>query len=176
MRGFMGAYLDVWPRGSATAARGPRREERGATARLMLRFLDHATVEEVNRALRVPGETLVVRDHHDGRAVVVQLGEELHHLIAVARIEVSRGLVREQHAGLAGEGARDRDALLLTARKLAREMARAMAHADAFERGRDGGLPIGGRHAAIGEGKFHVLEDVEIADEVEALEDETDLL
>jgi hypothetical protein len=77
-------------------------------------------------ALRVFGEPRVVRHHADGRACAVQLAEEIHHRFAAARIEVAGRLVREQNQRLAGHRASDRDALLLTARELAREVLRAM--------------------------------------------------
>ena len=49
-------------------------------------------------------------------------------------VEVAGRLVGEQDRRLAGEGAGDRDALLLTARELAGQMLRAVRHADALER------------------------------------------
>ena len=44
---------------------------------------------------------------------------------------------------LAGDGARDRDALLLTARELAGQVLRAVRHADALERGVDALAALG---------------------------------
>ena len=50
-----------------------------------------------------------------------------------------------------------------------------MRHADLLERLVDPLLALGGRHAAVGQRQLDVLEDREVADEVEALEDEADL-
>src|SRR5207249_2536118 len=75
----------------------------------------------------------------------------------------------------AGDGPRHGDALLLPAGQLARQMFGAMRHADTFERRRDALPPLARGHSAIGEGKLDVLEDTQIADQIEALEDETDL-
>ena len=60
--------------------------------------------------------------------------EQIHHRFAVARVEVAGRFVGQEDRRLAGEGARDGDALLLAAGELARQMFRAMRHADALER------------------------------------------
>ena len=70
-------------------------------------------------APRVAGDVRLVRDHDDGDALVVQLLENVHDLDARAAIEIARRLVGEQHVGIVDEGARDGDALLLAAGKLA---------------------------------------------------------
>ena len=114
----------------------------------------------------------IVRDHADRRAGRVELLEQIHDRLAAARIEVSGRLVREQNQRLAGDGARDGDALLLTARELARKVLRAVRHADALERRFHALLALGRFHAAIGERQLDVLEDREVANQVEALEDE----
>ena len=43
-----------------------------------------ATVEEVDRAIGVLGESLVVRDHANGRTALVQFLEERHDGFAIA--------------------------------------------------------------------------------------------
>jgi hypothetical protein len=50
-----------------------------------------------------------------------------------------------------------------------------MAHAHALQRLLHALPPLRRRHAAVGQGELDVLEDGEVADEVEALEDETDV-
>src|SRR3979411_1611288 len=84
-------------------------------------------------------------------------------------------LVREQNERFPRDRACDGDALLLTARELAGKVLRAMRHADALERGFDTLLPLRRLHAAVGRGQLDVLEDGEVANQVEALEDEPDL-
>ncbi len=107
---------------------------------------------------------------------LVQVGQQLHHRLAVAGVEVAGRLVGEQDARAAGEGAGDGNALLLAAGKLVRQMPAAVAHADPLECLRRAALALGRRHvAAISKRQLDVLEDGEIADEVEALEDKTDL-
>src|SRR4029079_998955 len=51
----------------------------------------------------------------------------------------------------------------------------AMRHPDALERCRDTLAPLGAAHAAIGERQFDIFEDAQVANQVEALEDEPDL-
>src|SRR5471030_3101647 len=138
-------------------------------------FFDDASVEDVNAAVGVTGVARVVRHHADRGAGAVQLAEEVHDRFAAARVEVAGRLVREQDERLAGDGARHGDALLLTARELAGQMLRAMRHPDALERRFDALLALGGLHAAIGERQLDVLEHRQVADQVEALEDEPDL-
>src|SRR6185369_3682489 len=62
---------------------------------------------------------------------------------------------------------------LLTAGELARQVLRAMRHADALECIRNALLSLARAHAAIRQRQFNVLVDREVADQVEALEDET---
>ena len=90
-----------------------------------------------------------------------------------SRLPVGSSASRMQR--LAGDGARDGDALLLTAGELAGQVLRAVRHADALERRIDALLALRGLHAAVGERQLDVLIHGEIADQVEALEDEADL-
>src|SRR5260370_32705000 len=88
-----------------------------------LRFLHDAAIEQMNVALgeiRVP---LIVRTHANGRAVAVQIAQQLHDRLAVLRIEVSSRLVSHQNQRIANQRTCHRDALLLTARELRRVVA-----------------------------------------------------
>src|SRR2546423_15207923 len=134
-----------------------------------------APVEEMDCAIGVLGKTGVVRDHADGRAAVVHLLEERNAGLAVTRIEVARRFGGEQDRRLARESARDRDTLLLTAGELTRKMLPAMAHADALQRFEHETLALARGHAAISERQLNVLVNGEIADQVKALENESDL-
>src|SRR5690606_5751194 len=96
-------------------------------------LVDDPPVEHVDLAVRVIRVARIVRDHADRRAVGVQLGEERHHRLAVLRVEVTGRLVREQDRRLADQRTRDRDALLLTARKLRRVVAQPVRHTHALE-------------------------------------------
>src|SRR5574338_581789 len=138
-------------------------------------FFDYAAVEQVNRALGVTRVSRVVRDHADGGTFTVQLVEQLHDRFAVLGVQVSRGLVRQQNGRRARDGPGDGDALLLTAGELARQVLGAVRHAHLLERGHHAFLPLGGFHAAVRQRQFHVFIDGQVANQVEALEDEPDL-
>src|SRR5260221_4792031 len=54
----------------------------------------HQAVVQRDDARRVRGDVVLVRDHHDGLAVrLMQVGEDLHDLLARGRVEVAGGLV-----------------------------------------------------------------------------------
>src|SRR5690606_5832805 len=72
-------------------------------------------------------------------------------------------------------GSRDSHALLLAARELTRQVFGPMGHLDALEGGKYAVLSLAGRHAAVGERQLDILIDAQVADEIEALEDEADL-
>src|SRR3954454_24964266 len=141
----------------------------------LVRLLDDAAVEEVYGAVGVAREARVVRDHADGRAAAVQLAQELHHRLAVLRVEVAGRLVGEEDRRLARERARTRDALLLAAGELRGIVLHPVQHADALQRRLDAPLPLRRRELAKRQRQVDVLRDGEIADEVERLEDEADL-
>ena len=63
-----------------------------------------------------------MRDHDDGDAVLVELLEHCHDFDAGPAVEIAGRLIGEHYRGLVDNGARDRDALLLTAGKLAGKM------------------------------------------------------
>src|SRR5262249_43415014 len=94
---------------------------------------------------------------------------------AVDRVEVSGGLVGEEDERRARDRARDRDTLLLTARELRGKVFHPVRHADLLERLVHALLALVGGHAAVRQRKLHVFVDRQVADEFEALEDESDL-
>jgi hypothetical protein len=118
--------------------------------------------------------TRIVSNHANGRALLVKLSEQFHNCLAVCRVKVSRGLIREQDERIARDGASNCNALLLTARELTREVFRAMRHAYAFKRSHDARLALRGLHTTIGQGQLNVLENVQVPDQIEALKYETD--
>jgi hypothetical protein len=69
-----------------------------------------------------PGTFRVVSDEHDGGAPVVDLLQQVHDLARHERIEVARGLIRPYQRRIAGNRARDGDALLLAAAELRAQM------------------------------------------------------
>src|SRR6516165_4456801 len=119
-------------------------------------------------------ETLIVGNHANCGAALMQLTEQMHDSFAVVRIEIASRLVREQNRRPAGERARDCDALLLAAGKLAWQMFCSMRHSHALQRFSYERFAVTGTGTAIRERQFHVFKNCQIADQVETLEDETD--
>ena len=72
----------------------------------------------------------LVRHHDDRDAFVVERLENFHHFDACPAVEVPGRLVREQHFRIVDQRARDGDALLLAAGKLARRVIAAPLQAD----------------------------------------------
>ncbi len=105
----------------------------------------------------------------------MQFAHQFHHRFTVGRVEVSGRLVSEQDAGLSTDCACDCDALLLTAGQLAGQVLRTMRHADSLECFSNAFLAFAGAHAAISQRQFDVLINGQVADEVEALKDKSDL-
>jgi len=138
-------------------------------------ILHDPAVEEVDDAVGVAGVALGVGDHHDGGALLVELGEQVHHLLAVLGVEVTGGLVGEDELGIGDHGASDGDTLLLTARELLREVLGTVRDGHPFHHGRDPLLALGSTDFHVLERQLDVLIDVQLVDEVEALEYEADI-
>ena len=81
---------------------------------------EHALLE-VALDVRARGGARVVRDHHDRLLeVAVQRLQQVQDLLGALRVEVAGRLVGHQHRRVGDDGARDGDALLLSARELPR--------------------------------------------------------
>ena len=136
-----------------------------------------SAVAERDDPAAVAGDVGLVRDEHDGQAVLgVEALEDVHDLDARARVEVARRLVGEQDRGIVHERPRDGDALLLAARELVRVVARAVAQTDGGERRERARAALRGRRrrALVQQRQLHVLERARAREQVEALEDEPD--
>ncbi len=146
---------------------------------MSLQFWQHIlhdpAVEKVDDAVGVARVALRVGDHHDGGALVVQLGEQVHHLLAVLGVEVASGLVGEDELGVGDHGAGDGHALLLSARELLREVLGAVGDGHPLHHRRDPLLALRGTDVQVTQRQFDVLIDVQLVDEVEALEYEADV-
>src|SRR5437588_7840660 len=122
--------------------------------------------------LGMAGETLIVRHHADGGAFAMELLQQFHYRFSISGIEVSGWFIRQQDRWFACQRAGHSHTLLLTAGELRRIVAHAMRHSYLLQRFMNSLFALGGTHLAIGERQLDVLVDGEIADEVEALEDE----
>ena len=108
--------------------------------------------------------------------ISLMLLEQVHDLARHQRVEVAGGLVRQHQLRVAGERARDGHALLLAARELRRDVLHARGQADDLQRVGDALVALRGLHAAVAQRHVDVVVDVEVGHQVEALEDEADLL
>ena len=88
------------------------------------------TVANEDDAMRVHGDVVLVRDQHDGVALLMQPLEQRHDFVAGGGIEVAGRLVREQNRGSIHQRARDRDTLALTTRALVRLVMHALLEID----------------------------------------------
>src|SRR6476620_10417147 len=84
-------------------------------------------------AVRMLSETLIVRDHTNRGAGLMQFAEQMHDGFTVVRIQVTGRLVGKQNRWSAGKRASDCDALLLPPRELTRQVFCPMRHAHALQ-------------------------------------------
>ena len=83
---------------------------------------------------RAPARSRVVGDHDDGLAAVDELVEQVRSTAsAVCEVQVAGRLVGDQDRRVVGQGAGDRDALLLPARGRRRQLAGLVGHLDLLE-------------------------------------------
>ena len=163
-----------WLGGGSKGA--PRHRSHGALfLQFVFQVVDYLAVEEVDGALGDGGVFGAVGDHDDGGAFGVEFGEEAHHLASVLAVEVAGGLVGEDELGMAHTGTGDGHTLLLAAAELLREVVGAVTDVHALEHGGDTLFALASPHVEVFEWQLDVLEDVEFVDEVEALEDESDI-
>ena len=71
-------------------------------------LVHHATVEQVDLAVGVLRVARIVRHHADRRAVAMEFAHEVHHRLAVHRVEVARRFVGEEDRRVAGLDAAQR--------------------------------------------------------------------
>ena len=136
----------------------------------------HLAVQQVDLPVRARRALRAVRDHHDGGAAAVDVLQQVEDLARHQRVEVAGRLVRQDEPRVARQDARDGDALLLAARELRGQVAQARGEADERQRALDPLLAVGRGQAAVAQRHVDVVEHVEVGDQVEALEDEPDLL
>src|SRR5579864_9193313 len=92
--------------------------------------VDDEAVAHVQDAMSIRGRFRIMRDHHDGLAQIpIELAKEAENALGTFRVEIARGLVRENDFRLADNGASESDALLFAAGKLRRLVLQAFAEA-----------------------------------------------
>ena len=136
---------------------------------------EHSPIQHVYRSLGMQFVSGIVRDHADRRSLFVQGAEELHHGGTIRRVQVSRRFVGQQYHRLAGHGARDGHALLLATGQLRREVRGPVTHCHTIECVVDSPPPLRFAHATVEQRKLHIFVRCEVANQVERMEDESDL-
>jgi hypothetical protein len=135
--------------------------------------LHDSTIEKVHRAIRLKRVSRIVGYHADRRAVAVQSLQKFHNGLTIPRVQISRGLVRQQDRRLAGKCPGYSDALLLASGELRRIMLHPVNHLNFFQSLLNPSLPFDRRDAAIGQREFDVFSHREIANQIEGLENES---
>ena len=100
----------------------------------------------------------MVRDEHDRHAALpAEACDGGDDLVAAARVEHGRGLVKDDDLRAHGDDARDRDALLLPAGEQVRGMGAVFVHADLLQGLVDTLADLRARHAEVFRGEGHVV-------------------
>ena len=137
--------------------------------------ISERAIAQGEHAIAAACEAEMVGDEDGGQAMLaLEALEQAEDGLGRGLVEIAGGLVGEQDGGFGDEGARERDALLLAARELARAMPGAIGEADGGEPGQRrtarccGGRPAGEqRHGDVfggGELREQVVELPEVAD------------
>src|SRR5580698_6430242 len=77
-------------------------------------------IGDIDDAVPVLGILLVVSHLNDRGSLVIQALEEIHDLLALARMQIAGGFIGQDDFGTRNDGPRDSHQLLLAARKLVR--------------------------------------------------------
>src|SRR5215211_4797053 len=155
---------------------GPVRLGVGEEGLRVGRLDDPAAVHEDHPVGRLAGEAHLVGDDDHRHAVARQADHDVEDLADHLGVEGRGGLVEEHHLRLHGQGAGDRDPLLLTTRELSGVLVGLGGHADPLEQLAGALLGLGLRLPAhLDRPERDVLQDRLVGEEVEALEDHADI-
>src|SRR4029079_8448898 len=101
---------------------------------------DDAAVIQLDRSIVGPAnEIQIVRRHYHRGSRRIDVAQKLEHTASSALVEVPGGLVGDENEWVVDQCARDCNALLLAARKLAREIGRLGRQTDLGQYARDFG-------------------------------------
>jgi hypothetical protein len=103
-----------------------------------------------------------------------QLGKKLHHFFTVCGVKVTSRFIGKDYFWFGHDCSRDRNALLLTTRKLLWEVVSAVHDIHALENFFNACLALSGRNFHVKKRKLHILEYCKFINQVKALENETD--
>ena len=134
------------------------------------------TVAQVDHPVCIGGDVRLVGDQDDRVPGTVQPLEQRQDLQTGLRIQIPGRFVSQQNRRIVDEGARDRDALTLTAGQLVRLVRDPVGELDPLERLERARAPDGAGDTGVDERQLHVVQRRGSRQQVEGLEDEPDLL
>ena len=136
--------------------------------------LENFAIEQADDTRRILLGKLGVMCYHDNQTLARNLADEVHNLHRGHSVECACRLVGEQDFRVIDQGARNRNTLALTARKLIGAFIVLVGEADAVERLFRATDALLLADARDGQGKLDITENGLVGNEVVALEDETD--
>src|SRR5262245_30284986 len=136
-------------------------------------FYDRAVAEH-GTATRVAGDLGLVGDDDDGDPLPVEVAEKAHDIGRRLAIEGAGRLIRQQQLWIIDECARDRDALLLAARKLLRMVAETVAETHLLEPPPRLQVGISRPRPGVRQGQHHLPQRRRARQQVELLEHKAD--
>ena len=123
------------------------------------------------RHLHVMGD-----EDHRVPLLAMHLLEQRHDLVRVLAVEISRGLVGQQDARIVRKTPRDRHSLALAAGEFCRQMIEPVGHAHGLQQFACTPLALTHRPGRFKHGHLHVFQGGQRRQQVEALEDEANVL
>ena len=105
-------------------------------------------------------------DEHHGIPLGVELLEEAQHLPAGAGVQGAGGLVGQDHRGVARQRPGDGHPLLLAAGELAGQVFALVRQPHPLQRADGPLMAFGSGHSGVEEGQLHVLQHVELGNQI----------
>ncbi len=122
------------------------------------------------------GDIVLVRDQHDGVALLVEPLEQPHDFDTGRAVEVSGRFVGQQNGRIVHQRPGDGHALALSAGELARLVVHALFQVDVTQRLLSALEPRFARRAAVNQRQFHIVQRGSARQQIEGLKHEPDLL
>lgn len=151
------------------------REGRGGDAACRV-VADDLAVADLDDPFGAGGDARIMGDDDDRAPLRVEFVEDAEHLLTAGRVQRTGRFVGEDHLRPVHEGARDGNALLLTARELVRAVLHLVRKAETAEKRGRARLPLPAGAPGIDRGHLHIAERGEFGQQVVALKDEAEML
>ncbi len=150
--------------------------ERKLRARIIADVRLDSTVAHPHHPPRPRGDAVFMRDHDDRLARAVQVAEQLHDLVARARVEVTRGLISQNDLWIVDQCAGNRHALLLATRELRGTVIESLSETHHF-RQLDAALAclLGDRASLIEQRNLDIFNDRVLGKKIVGLKNEADV-